>query len=93
MRKSIIILGSINSANFLPHSNQVVDVHWDDRWMLYKRLQELEIICHCSANNPLKVELSTPIAAIQMWSVLKQLSSSREELIDWLNHCWRNSTT
>ena len=92
MNKLIIKLGSPNSTHDLSHAHQVVDVPWGERWMLYQRLQELGIICDCYADNPLVVELSTPVAAVQMWSVLKQMSSSRQELIDWLNSCWHAST-
>ncbi|HAC62990.1 MAG TPA: hypothetical protein DCF68_05495, partial [Cyanothece sp. UBA12306] len=78
----------MNSANLPLASSQTVSVPWGDRWTVYHRLQELEIPCHCCTNEPLRVELSTPIAVIQLQSVVKQCLASREELLQWLEYCW-----
>ena len=68
---------------------QVVEVNYSDRWLAYRRLQELDIPCHCSANQSLTVALHSPIAAIQLWSINKQLTATRNDLIDWLHCCWQ----
>ncbi|WP_390883514.1 Asr1405/Asl0597 family protein [Kovacikia minuta] len=45
--------------------------------------------CNCSAEGLLEVEVNTPLAALQVRSVIQQLTASRSELIDWLEDCWR----
>lgn len=59
-----------------------------DRWFIHRRLQQLEISCQCSSNQPLVVEINSPVAVAQLWSVLRQLTGSRQELIAWLETCW-----
>lgn len=67
----------------------VVDIKNMERWSIYHRLQELEIPCRCSTNRPLQVNLDNPLAEIQLWSVVKQVTGSRQELINWLARCWK----
>ena len=67
---------------------QVIQIDWSDRWQVYYRLQALEIECFCQANQPLQVYSNNPQAAIQTWSVVKQFTANRQELIDWLDRCW-----
>lgn len=59
------------------------------RWSIYYRLQELEIPCQCSTNQPLKVELNTPNAIAQLCSVVRRSTASRSKLIDRLDRCWK----
>ncbi|MCY7321700.1 MAG: hypothetical protein LH660_07830 [Phormidesmis sp. CAN_BIN36] len=59
------------------------------RWQVYHRLRELEISCRCAAHQPLTIQVNSAIAAFQLWSVVKQVSTSRLELVDWLERCWR----
>jgi len=68
----------------------VVEVDWADRWQVYQRLQELEIPCWCEANQPLKVELVTPMTVVQLWSVMRQFTSSRQDLIYSLEINWQS---
>ncbi|WP_414752914.1 Asr1405/Asl0597 family protein [Anabaena sp. CCY 9910] len=68
----------------------VVEVDWADRWQVYQRLQELEIPCWCEANQPLKVELVTPMTVVQLWSVMRQFTSSRRDLIYSLEINWQS---
>lgn len=77
-----------SSLSFQPiiHS---VEIENTERWSLYRRLQELEIPCRCSTNQPLQVELNNPSAIAQLCFVTKQCTASRSELIDWLDSCWR----
>ncbi|TVP62687.1 MAG: hypothetical protein EA343_10255 [Nodularia sp. (in: Bacteria)] len=65
-----------------------VGVDWADRWQVYQRLQELDIPCWCEANQPLKVEISNPLAVVQLWSVMQHLTASRQVLIGNLENCW-----
>ena len=67
----------------------VVDIKNTERWSIYHRLQELKIPCQCSTNQPLQVELNNPSAIAQLCFVVKQLTASRSELIDWLDYCWK----
>lgn len=66
-----------------------VDIRNTERWQIYRRLQELEISCRCSTERPLQVEIDRPLAIVQLTYVVKQLTASRSELIDWLDDCWR----
>jgi hypothetical protein len=76
------------SSNSRPVSRHAIKINRADRWVVYYRLQELQIPCCCSANHPLQVEIVSPTTAIQLWSVLRQVSASRHELISWLSNCW-----
>ena len=67
---------------------QIINVDWLDRWKVYHRLKELEIECSCKSNEPLKVSFQDSQAAIQIWSVAKQCTANRQELINWLHQCW-----
>lgn len=57
----------------------ILDIAWTDRWQIYQRLQELDIICVCETNQPLIVEVNNPTAAIQLWSVV-HISSWRQRV-------------
>ncbi|MEH1999120.1 Asr1405/Asl0597 family protein [Nostoc sp.] len=68
--------------------NHLVEVNWADRWQVYQRLKELDIPCSCAANQPLKVEIGNPIAAVQLWSVIRQFTAFRQDQILTLERCW-----
>jgi hypothetical protein len=68
---------------------QILEIEWLERWQVYHRLKELEIECFCQSNQPLKVNPTHPQAVIQIWSVTKQFTATRLELIHWLNQCWQ----
>ncbi|NEQ97518.1 MAG: hypothetical protein F6K30_12470 [Cyanothece sp. SIO2G6] len=61
------------------------------RWSIYHRLLDLDIPCTCSMGQPLRVEVNHPSTAFQVWSVVRQITASRSDKIDWLNTCWRKS--
>ncbi|MGF1482300.1 MAG: Asr1405/Asl0597 family protein [Cyanophyceae cyanobacterium] len=69
--------------------NYVIAVDRSERWEIYRRLQELHISCQCSPHQPLQVQILDSTAAIQLWSIVKQSTSSRYELISWLHRCWQ----
>lgn len=75
-----------------PQVKYIVEVNWADRWQIYRRLQELDIPCSCEANQPLKVEMNNTTAAVQLWSVVRQSNSCRQDLISVLNKCWQHRT-
>ena len=68
--------------------SQILEVSWSDRWQVYQRLQELDIPCWCQIDRPLRVQINTAIAAVQVHSVLRQLNAPRQDLVRWLGHCW-----
>lgn len=67
-------------------------VNQADRWQVYQRLQELDIACECSINQPLRVEIHSPTAAIQLQSVIKQYTADRPSLVQWLECCWHSDS-
>ncbi len=72
-----------------PEVKQIVEVNWADRWQVYQRLQELDIPCWCDTEQPLTVHIASVTAAVQLWSVLRQFTQSRQDLVWWLKHCWQ----
>jgi hypothetical protein len=68
---------------------QIVSIDRCDRWQAHHRLQELNISCACLEDGRLQVEVDSPIAALQLWSVLKNLTASRQTLLDRLERCWK----
>ncbi len=81
-------MNSLNSTRPQTDMVEVMTVAGSDRWTVYHRLQELGISCHCSFNEPLKVQLNHPLTGIQLWSVIKQTTASRPVLLQWLHQCW-----
>ncbi|MDJ0533691.1 MAG: hypothetical protein QNJ70_14580 [Xenococcaceae cyanobacterium MO_207.B15] len=71
------------------NESQIIKVEWSERWQVYDRLKALEIECDCQSYQPLSAYPSNATTAIQLWSVVKQFTANRQELIDWLNQCWQ----
>ncbi|BAY91683.1 MULTISPECIES: Asr1405/Asl0597 family protein [unclassified Tolypothrix] len=69
-------------------TRHTLEVNWADRWQVYQRLQQLEIPCWCESNQPLQVEITNPLAIIQLWSVMRQFSVSRQDIISSLEKSW-----
>ena len=69
--------------------SQMIEVNWADRWQVYQRLQELSIPCWCDTNQPLRVQIDDVASAVQLWSVLRQLTTPRQDLVHWLERCWQ----
>ncbi len=80
-------MGSLPSSSKL--SPDIISVNWADRWTVYYRLQALQIPCECFTNQPLRVQIGSPTAAIQVWSVMQQMTASRDQLLQWLEDCWQ----
>ncbi len=68
--------------------SQVVKVSRGDRWIIYRRLQELHIPSCCPADGSLWVAVNTCTDAILVRSTVQQLVASRPELVQWLERCW-----
>ena len=71
-------------------AQHTLEVNWADRWQVYQRLQELDIPCYCETNQPLRVEIGNATAAIQLWSVIRRLTASRQDQIWTLECCWKS---
>ncbi|MDZ7956766.1 MAG: hypothetical protein RMY34_02465 [Aulosira sp. DedQUE10] len=69
-------------------SKHILEVNWADRWQVYQRLQELDVPCLCESNQPLQVEINSPLAIVQLWSVMRQFSVSRQDIISSLEKSW-----
>ena len=67
----------------------IVNIKTVERWEIYRRLQELEIPCQCSSNQPLQIEIDNPLTIVQLFYVFRQLTGSRGELIAYLDDCWQ----
>lgn len=60
-----------------------------DRWSLRLRLEELDIPATCPNDGTLRVEIPHPAALVQLWSVVQQFTTTRQEQLHWLERCWR----
>lgn len=72
-------------------ARHIISVRWDQRWSIYHRLSGLGIRCWCMPYQPLQVEISSPSVAIQIWSVIREATTSRQEQAAWLGQCWQLS--
>jgi hypothetical protein len=70
--------------------NNAFEIECRDRWVVFRRLRELEISCSCSYYQPLTVKVHTAGTAIQVWSVLRQIKASRSILVNYLENCWQH---
>jgi hypothetical protein len=70
-------------------TGQIIEIDRLERWQVYYRLQELGISCQYSSDRSLTVQLHNVKDAIQIWSVVRQLSASRQQLREWLKQCWQ----
>ncbi len=68
--------------------SQVAKIKRSDRWIVYRRLQELNIPCWCPSDGTLWIEIDRCIDAILLRSTVHQFVSTRSELADWLERCW-----
>ncbi|HEY9668683.1 MAG TPA: Asr1405/Asl0597 family protein [Coleofasciculaceae cyanobacterium] len=81
----------MNSSSSKLEADQIIKINKSERWIVYRRLQELEIPCRCGTNQPLSYQINDVTSAIQVWSVVRQLTVPRRELASWLECCWRIS--
>ena len=68
--------------------SQVAKINRCDRWIVYRRLQELNIPCWCPPDGTLWIEIDRCIHAILLRSTIQQFVSTRSELTEWLERCW-----
>ena len=70
----------------------VVELDRVNRWNVYHRLQDLDLICECSSDRPLAVAIETPATALQVWAVVQAVTRSKLSLTDHLERCWQQRT-
>lgn len=73
-----------------PQSKQMLEVQCEDRWQVYHRLKELDIPCKCASYQPLNVQVDSVLTAVQLWSVVRQVTAPRWVLVQLLENCWRS---
>jgi len=66
-----------------------INVRQLERWQIYQRLIELQVPCRCSCNQPLQVNLNTPLELWQFWSVVQRVGANRQTLASRLERCWQ----
>ncbi|HEY9638729.1 MAG TPA: Asr1405/Asl0597 family protein [Coleofasciculaceae cyanobacterium] len=79
----------MNPSSSELEASQVIEIAFADRWQVYRRLQELSIPCQCGTNQPLSAQINNVTAAIQLWSVVRQFTAPRRELVYGLEACWQ----
>lgn len=72
-------------------NGQVISIDRHVRWQVRQRLQELNVSCECLADGSLRVLANTPVALVQIRSVLQHYSMPRSALIEQFENCWRLS--
>ncbi len=72
-------------------SSETISVARQDRWQVYLRLQELDVSCSYTSDQPLQAQVHSPADALQVWSVVQQITAPRQELVLWLKRCWKVS--
>ena len=68
-----------------------VRVPLGDRWQILNQLAALDVPAACHPDGSLQVAVTSPLAAIQLWSVLRREQASRTQQIDWLECCWASA--
>ena len=81
----------MNFSKNHPDSALTILVECENRWRVYRRLLELGIPCWCTGYQPLQVQIESPLAIAQLWSVVKQVTMPRQHLVDWLEACRKQS--
>jgi hypothetical protein len=64
-----------------------------ERWNVCYRLEELSIVCQCSEDGCLYVEMNNCCQIILVCFTLFRFTASRYQQIDWLERCWNLSTS
>ncbi|MEM6836048.1 MAG: Asr1405/Asl0597 family protein [Cyanobacteria bacterium P01_C01_bin.120] len=59
------------------------------RWDIYIYLQEYSIPCKCGHGQPLRVQVGNAAAAIQLWSIFRVFTASKQAQVQHLKRCWR----
>ncbi|MBD1916727.1 MULTISPECIES: Asr1405/Asl0597 family protein [Cyanophyceae] len=82
-------LGSGQDLQNTAPAQTVVDLDRVTRWNVYRRLQELHMVCACGGDRPLTVAIHTPADALLVWSVVQAATQPKLVLADHLKCCWQ----
>jgi hypothetical protein len=82
-------LGAAQEPDQSPLVIAVAELDPIDRWIVYRRLQDLGLTCRYGRSHPLTVAISTPIDALLVWSVVQTTTQSKPALADHLDRCWQ----
>lgn len=82
-------LGAAQEPDQSPLVIAVTDLDPINRWIVYRRLQDLGLTCRYGRSHPLTVAISTPIDALLVWSVVQTTTQSKPALTDHLDRCWQ----
>lgn len=80
-----------DSTQAQPSQLQQIKIARCDRRQIAQRLKELDLTCLCLDDGSLQVDISHPLAALQLWSVLQQFTASRSDLVHRLTRCWQQA--
>ena len=83
---------AMNPTTPISVSSQAIAINGLERWDIYHRLQELDIPCECSTQKLLSVVVSSPSDLIQVWTVVRRITSSKRDLVELLKGCWEKSS-
>lgn len=86
-RLSVSSSGECSSLSVQPTSLSIT-VSRSERWQICSRLSELDISSNCRQDGGLDVDIHSPTALIQLYSILRLLMAPRQQLIDQLEQCW-----
>ncbi|MEM0979733.1 MAG: Asr1405/Asl0597 family protein [Cyanobacteria bacterium P01_H01_bin.58] len=84
------------NADYLPsNDNFTIEIELDHiaRWDVYFRLQELSVPCKCKFNRPLQVQVDSANTALQLWSLVRAFTSTKQQCTEHLEHCWQQTFT
>ncbi|MEL6381429.1 MAG: Asr1405/Asl0597 family protein [Cyanobacteria bacterium J06626_18] len=82
---------SVN-ANYSPSSERftlAIELDRVARWDVYFYLQELSIPCECKFNQPLRVQVDSASTAMQLWSLVRVFTASKQQCTEHLEQCWQ----
>lgn len=82
-------LGSGQDLQNTAPAQTVVDLDRVTRWNVYRRLQELHMVCACGGDRSLTVAIHTPADALLVWSVVRAAIQPKPFLADHLKRCWQ----
>lgn len=82
-------LGSGQDLQDTAPAQTVVELDRVTRWNVYRRLQELNMVCDCGCDRPLTVAVYTPADALMVWSVVQATTQPKLFLTDHLERCWQ----
>ncbi|MEA5449826.1 hypothetical protein VB780_14680 [Leptolyngbya sp. CCNP1308] len=82
-------LGSGQDLRNAAPAQTVVSLDRVTRWNVYRRLQELHMLCECGCDRPLTVAIDTPADALLVWSVVQSTTQPKASLADHLERCWQ----